>query len=156
MYSLDYSRFDHIGDSDDSSQASTVEPPAEEEAPSAEPAGAGVARAIADALNPRLPDAIVLCVHAFLPCARCGASMADGGCRVPHPPHLLVDTGSAFGSGESRKSHSCRACGQDYTMVSRLDAAGNELGAPRCESGTPLCFSGAHTLGPLAAVGNGE
>ena len=120
MYSLDYSRFDHIGDSDDSSQASTVEPPAEEEAPSAEPAGAGVARAIADALNPRLPDAIVLCVHAFLPCARCGASMADGGCRVPHPPHLLVDTGSAFGSGESRKSHSCRACGQDYTMVSRL------------------------------------
>ena len=36
-------------------------------------------------------------------------------------------------------------------MVSRLDAAGNELGAPRCESGTPLCFSGAHTLGPLAA-----
>ena len=78
MYSLDYSRFDHIGDSDDSSQASTVEPPAEEEAPSAEPAGAGVARAIADALNPRLPDAIVLCVHAFLPCARCGASMADG------------------------------------------------------------------------------
>ena len=151
MYSLDYSRFDHIGDSDDSSQASTVEPPAEEEAPSAEPAGAGVARAIADALNPRLPDAIVLCVHAFLPCARCGASMADGGCRVPHPLHLLVDTGSAFGSGESRKSHSCRACGQDYTMVSRLDAAGNELGAPRCESGTPLCFSGAHTLGPLAA-----
>ena len=151
MYSLDYSRFDHIGDSDDSSQASTVEPPAEEEAPSAEPAGAGVARAIADALNPRLPDAIVLCVHAFLPCARCGASMADGGCRVPHPPHLLVDTGSVFGSGESRKSHSCRACGQDYTMVSRLDAAGNELGAPRCESGTPLCFSGAHTLGPLAA-----
>ena len=102
MYSLDYSRFDHIGDSDDSSQASTVEPPAEEEAPSAEPAGAGVARAIADALNPRLPDAIVLCVHAFLPCARCGASMADGGCRVPHPPHLLVDTGSAF-AGESRK-----------------------------------------------------
>ena len=89
-------------------------------------------------------------VSSFLMCTRCLKPCAPGSkCRVPHPTHLREDLGMMCGPEGMRASYGCRACGQQYCVVTDLGPPGtHQPGEPKIE-GPEWCFAAVHTTKPL-------
>ena len=80
-------------------------------------------------------------------CRRCQKPAGSDTCRVPHPVHLREDCGGCSFQGRREHSFLCRACGQSYSLVSHMNAEGQN-GKEEIE-GARWCFSGRHTTAPL-------
>ena len=86
-------------------------------------------------------------VGSFLTCTRCRQPCAPGSkCRVPHPMHLRQELGMMSGPEGMRASYGCKACGQQYAIVTPWTRGPDGLaaGEPKYE-GPEWCYAGLHS-----------
>ena len=97
-----------------------------------------------NAMGPDIADA----VSKHLKCTRClGSCEVNTRCRVEHPPHLQVDSGSCWGRDGCSQRFYCSACDSSYTIVS--EAGDYTMKNKRFGEGPRWCFSGQHTLSAI-------
>ena len=95
----------------------------------------------------KIGDDVAGLVGSFLTCTRCRQPCAPGSkCRVPHPMHLRQELGRMSGPEGMRASYGCKACGQQYAIVTPWTRGPDGLaaGEPKYE-GPEWCYAGLHS-----------
>lgn len=90
-------------------------------------------------------------VGSFLTCTRCLEPCTGSKCRVEHPAHLREDLGSVSGPEGMRSHFACKACGQQYDVLTPWSSNGvgtMEMGEPQIV-GARWCYAGVCTTIPL-------